>query len=525
MEFMRILTVITITAVFPKGRLCNTIVDTSGIYWVPDLNDAHWKKVHHNDLVCPPLTPHPNAPNMNKTSVDISWPSTTNGHIWQEGNLCYGLSYSTICDTNFWGTQTRTQHISHHAVTELECSARIKDLESGDYTNPFFPEADCSWLRTNTKTSRFVSVQSHKVKFDPYSSLFIDGIFPNTKCTTRVCETVHENTIWVGKQEPSISCPAFTVTSGTLLMTEGTKGETWIQTGPNDYFDLKRSCQMTYCKVKGVRLSNGHFVGGVFGYPGVHKPCDANASITSDTYDSLEILEKRTIENFQLRFKCLELVQSYVNGGSVSYLGLSKFQPFVTGNHHVYRIRNKTLEYSIVPYYPLKSLRPLGDRQIGVLMNGTVWKLPTGVDSGDGTTYSIFNGVHTDVNGSLIVPETEMARMRYSETLMYLHTQVTIQHPAATQLAREGLTLADESLTTLVKDDPLTTIAKTWETWYGKMLVIGGLILVLIMLVFTLWCCWPCVLRCRAKKLDNNASPFPNQATVTYVPATEAVNW
>nr|ACZ81406.1 glycoprotein [Moussa virus] len=460
-----------------------------GLYWVPRIDNNTWKSVHTTNLVCPSFVGSV-LPEMEESfEVDIQVPKHSQTTSHQGGYLCYGFSFSVVCEEGFWGGQKVTEHTFTHLVSSEECLKAIEDKKSGEYRPPHTPVSECGWMQTNTKTLRFVALEEHPVLFDPYTVNFVDGLFEKTLCNQRICPTVHANTIWIGDNEPKKDCPSTENEKAVLYVEkQNVVPVVWVKLTGGTVYKLDRACTMTYCDIDGVRMEDGHWFAGVNLTQYVRRNCDKGMDITFDTLASLSLLTKIELEHVQDRMECLDAVQDLRAGGKVTYAKLSKLQPRRGGLFHVYRINKGTLEYTMGRYEGLTSLITNIPFVIGKNQKDEKVRLPH-IPSGDNSTLSSYNGVHMFLNGTVIIPEMELYKLRYSETLLYEHLLGEMKHPSAKQRERMGLTPDDDKRTTNKSLNIGEWFTSFWSHLVGKIVSILGTALAIFLILYICWIC------------------------------------
>lgn len=481
------------------------IITNEGVFWVPIVEERSWKKAHPSDLVCPPVSQIIRLENPITEQVEVQIPSGLRKTIISDGYLCYGLIYMTECSTSFFGTEEIKQTITHKPVDRVVCKTTIDMFNNGEYVSPYFPEPVCSWMRSTKVTAEFVGLTRHPVKVDPYTGTFIDGLFSTVNCDEQVCPTIHANTIWVGNNYPQKICHVFSSMLITVMRSNSiSSDDVWIKLGPGEIYNLNQSCKMIYCGVSGVKLINGHFVG--INHPKTKnvKFCDDHDQITIETVEGVSMENKRILEDVQLRLDCIETIQDLRSGGMITYSKLSKFQPMHPGIYPVYRINNKVLEHTTGQYVGLQRLSLTKPYSLGYI-NDTSKFVVKAVDSGDNMTYSAFNGVHTYKNGTVIIPDLEMLKNRYSETLMYLHSQIQVDHPYVQNHPVGEVSNQNGMTYTSNSNGFWTKFEKFFETVWGKVVTILSLIMALVVISLLLICIGPRLIKLIHSK--NSVSP------------------
>ncbi|QBQ65045.1 glycoprotein [Xinjiang tick rhabdovirus] len=466
-----------------------------------------WVKAKPGDLKCASsFLPLPkNQLLIEHTTVQVQ--SSHHELVPVIGQMCMGLRYVTHCSEGFFGTKTITKRIEKVTPTSRNCLDAIEIRRDGHSIPPYFPAESCVWMSEDEAKKDFFVLIDHTVKFDPYKVGFSDSLLLDDICTSMVCKTEHENTLWISPIDPLQHCSIFLNEHVLLYTNQSNPNEHWVRVKEIFFYKLNGSCQMSYCGKAGLRLGNGMFFGGfppqlTSEYP--HCPTDTEIKIASQTTE-LEILEEEMQEDRD-RMNCLSALTQMLLTNKTTYLLLSFMDPRRPGVHPVYRLHNNSLEMAMARWVPfIKFNLNYLDDTIGVTLANETLKFKSWVPSGTPGAWSGYNGVHKLVNRKeIIYPRKNILEMEYENSLMIQHELKPIEHPHIIHLKREGLNNSLEVLVSHNKVNVGQWLASVWDSAWGKVTAIVTTVILIVVGYFVLKLVISCCGKCKEKK--NNKS-------------------
>ncbi|AJR28475.1 glycoprotein [New Minto virus] len=483
-----------------------------GVYWVPT-PITPWKAATHNNLICPPPATRISTSLSPSFNYTVPNPRNLMGHMQHDGWLCVSSLYATTCDTNFWGHQTITQSNLPVRMTSAACKKAVREHILGELAPPRYPDPYCYWMASHTQAITQIRVIEHPVTSDLYTETFVNSLFPGTHCAMNPCTTVHPDTMWETTTIIKKDCKILPNSNFTGYKDPRRPDREWVVIDNDSAIYLAGSCHMQYCGQKGLRTASGQWIP----YEGPTKYPDCPESwLTRSTEHSNELKVNLEVQEVESRRACIEATQRIRDGAPISFHLLSYFQPRRTGYYHVYRIYKGILQYSKAWYEPLKDLNPSGKYTLGHFPNSSIYKIdPVRADKNG--TLSAFNGVHVAPDGTIIVPEVELFKDTYSDTLLYQKARL-IDHPA-TAIQANYTTLVPHytSTTSFHRPDLTAWGASVWSAFWGKVMLISMAVASVLIIYVAIKCVpWAAITRRRAQ-------PMP--AVVTYTPSNSRVNW
>lgn len=472
------------------------------LYVVPQKQLTEWSKAAPNDLHCPPPGTEPDLKDGVQDQVTISKQLEHKEMKGEDGWLCYGLTYATTCHEGFFWNAEASNSIKRHMVTENSCREELQKISEGESAPPTYPEPQCVWNSDNTVVSNYVLIVDHHVQFDPYTSQFVDGLFPNTRCRSSPCQTVHENTIWIAKESRNRVCSEFKNETA-IIMRERDKSQDqtlWLRMDDYDFVDIDQACKMVYCGRQGLKLPTGVFI---LWWDDLRKweECPSQEQqIDVETQLTIELKNKENFRNAERRMECLTTLIGLRNGMPLTYLALDQFQPDNPGAHMVYRINNGVLEKSRWLYWPIVTFSLAEKNVLGYDADRSAVMWTHWVPSGLNGTESGFNGIYRRPDGIMVVPRIELRKARYSEILLLSHAYITVEHPEATQLKSTNLDSDVRFSISRSTTDIGSWIEHMWDSFKGKIVIIVVCVTLVVLLVGICCCCGPaccsCLLSC-----------------------------
>ncbi|AHL66984.1 glycoprotein [Long Island tick rhabdovirus] len=485
-----------------------------GEYWVPS-PISPWRLATKTDFTCPSIRVDPVSPLKAINESYVEYPTMGGARKEHPGWLCIRKTYQTTCDTNFWGHQT-IKHEEWSIVADVEeCRQAVSHYQLGTYEDPRHPDPVCTWMAISSTYRAGTLLLPHTTLVDPFSYTFVDSLFPGTHCKTIPCMTVHPDVLWHSSSTITENCPMANGIHIKLYNDNRArkKAHEWLSVNDGPLIPLGGSCSMHYCGQAGLRTPGGIW----YPYLGRQKypECKEAWRATPTPAGNGAKLDIE-LQELIARRECLNVLQQIRSGVSPTFHMLSHFQPRHTGYYRVYRMNNGLVEYSLALYAPIFNITMPPSINFGVRRNKSRYHLPM-IESGHPGVWSAFNGIHIMHNKTVIVPELELYKEHYSETLFYYKAQLA-EHPSQVRQANSTDITPHTKTTVTVKRPTLKAWFSTmWDSLWGKVVSITGIILAIFTTGFLIkvlpW-----------SRLFRRPQPMHPQI-VHYTPATGSVSW
>lgn len=310
------------------------------------------------------------APNIWGDVVDVEAQiPTTKSHKKVSGKLCHHTIYSTTCKVGFFGSTVVSTHIQEKSTTPEACVVAMRDWSIGGLINTGFPPADCSWFSTTVSSNDNWDFADHYVQWNPYSSMYLDPLFPNGACSQSPCTTIHNSLIWMGVYQEEEECllkdPILVKLSG-LYPTQQSLfigRKTRIYSNHLASYDLMDSCRMLFCGKLGYQFPNGEWIY-IDQYsvdPDIQKiptqliipRCKTDLSVKIEAIDEMvSHLENKLLSSKHYE-SCLTTVAKLIAKEPLTRSDIGSLSPLNPGYHPVYQLKNDFLfvgysQYSLI---------------------------------------------------------------------------------------------------------------------------------------------------------------------------------
>lgn len=343
---------------------------------LPLQNDRDWKPANLSSIRCPdPAHLGPDEHRTMETWIVARPKETIKTQI--SGVLCHKARWVTRCEYTWYFSKTVSRKIEPLPPKESDCKEAIKKKEEGLLESKGFPPAACYWASTNDEEYEQVEITDHPATYDPYIDGVLDSIFVGGRCKSRICETVHDSTLWIEGTRATRPAACTMHEEEQLELISGIKeaggSKTWMQhsvfvVGTNyPFMDAKGSCKLKYCGKSGLLLSNGlwfhilHTVRkegeAVTGFWDMLPNCtpDREVGVLGEAYE-IEVLEA-TIEDIMWDLDCFRTVEDLQHHKRVSLLDLFRLSRLTPGIGPAYTIKGKTLFTKDVEYVKANKIR------------------------------------------------------------------------------------------------------------------------------------------------------------------------
>ncbi|AJR28511.1 glycoprotein [Sawgrass virus] len=485
-----------------------------GEYWAP-IPVTPWRPATKSDFSCPSLRVDPIPPLQLVNNTRMAYLMEGKARKEHPGWLCVRKMYQTTCDTNFWGHQTITHEELALPADQTECRQAIAHYIKGTYEDPRHPDPVCTWMAAEKVYNPNTALLPHSTVVDPFSYTFMDSLFPGTHCKTAPCPTVHPDVLWHTVTPLTEDCPGHTIIPIKIYNDKSARKKTheWLSVSDGPLIPLGGSCSLTYCGQLGLRTPGGHW----YPYPGSKRyPECKDAWRATPTFEGEGMRLDIELQEILARRECINVLQQIQSGAAPTFHMLSHFQPRHAGYYRAYRMKNNVIEYSLALYDPIFNVSVPPQVNFGAWQNGTRYYLPL-VESGYPGTLSAFNGIHVMHNKTVVVPELELYKEHYAETLFYYTAQIA-EHPS--QMRQDNETeLTPPTRTTITVKRPSIGgwLSSMWGSVWGKVTSAIGLVLAIFVIGLLIkilpW----------GRLLRRPSTPAPR--TVVYTPATGNVAW
>lgn len=303
------------------------------------------------------------------------------------GNTCQVLILTTMCFTNFVGTQ-HISRTSSWAIPEPELCEKF-DLMTDTHAHLIeHPPPSCSWMQTTNVTHTRVVIKPRHLAYDPIRDYAVDSIFPSGHCSNKFCRTIHASTVWMLKIKPK-GCDFARVQYRRHTGSDGTK---LLISSTYPPIDESNCCQMEGC---GQTLNVcGNNIAIVTNR--MTQYCDLSQNISTwsndDTYSwrSKYLLERLEVDS------CTQNLVNLFRHKQMSMLDLAKFVPDHPGKSSVFRINKGTLEVATGLYEKTSLVKGVIQKKGKELSLPDDWT-KTGHFEG------LYNGIYRD-NGKIVIP-------------------------------------------------------------------------------------------------------------------------
>ncbi|AJR28433.1 glycoprotein [Harlingen virus] len=483
--------------------------DTKYLFLVPS-SVKNWKPADLNELTCPPLISKPDTSEMTYFSTDVMELQKHHELAPVEGYLCSGLRYKVICSEGFFGQKTITKKIENIEPDSKQCIDDLSKFKNDDYLLPYFPSEDCNWMKETPTHKDFIVFQKHLVKYDPYNNGFYDPLLKKDYCDTQVCETEHDQTIWITEKSIENEC-IFNYPVKKHIFHTADFGKMIIDYELNQWTSVEDGCLINYCGREGIRLSNGMFFVGKF-YKTLNylQTCSAGTKVSYKPLTSkLEEIENEIILD-QERLLCLDSIRQMTATRKLSFYSLSFLEPKSSSRHKVFRIHNNTLEYTETEWHPIMSFNFDEPNKIGIDKNGKSVYWNEWVPSGIPGLLSGFNGVYKKENETKVtIARLETIKEDYDREMMIDHELVEVEHPKIVHLKRENITGSRVEIVNKEHSDVGGWLSSVLSSFWGKimMTIISIISIIIIGLVLINCCpiiCKSCIKRYKTRKESRN---------------------
>ncbi|AJR28337.1 glycoprotein [Muir Springs virus] len=467
--------------------------DKTYLFLVPS-ESKNWKPADLNELSCPPLISKPDTAEMEYMSTDVMELQKHHELAPVQGYLCSGLRYKVICSEGFFGQKTITKKIENLEPDQNKCVQDLEKFINDDYLLPYFPSEDCNWMKETPVHQDFIVYQKHQVKYDPYHNGFYDALFKKDFCQEKICETEHDQTIWITNQELKQEC-TFNYPVKKHVFYKRDYSKMIIDYEINQWTSVEDGCLIRYCGQEGIRLSNGMFFVGKFYKLISNLPiCPEGTKISYKPIKAqLDEIENEIILN-QERLLCLDSIRQMTASKKLSFYSLSFLEPKSMSRHKVYRIHNNTLEYTETEWEPIVAFNFNGKNQIGVNKEGKEVYWNEWVPSGKDGLLSGFNGVYKKVNSSKIsISRLETIKEDYEREMMIDHELVTVEHPKIVHLKRENITGSRVEIVNTEHSDVSGWFSSVLKSFWGKLMMTVVSIIIIIIIGLLIINCGPII--------------------------------
>ncbi|AJR28527.1 glycoprotein [Carajas virus] len=461
----------------------------------PQSLKGDWRPVPKGYNYCPTSADK----NLHGDLIDIGLrlraPKSFKG-ISADGWMCHAARWITTCDFRWYGPKYITHSIHSFRPSNDQCKEAIRLTNEGNWINPGFPPQSCGYASVTDSESVVVTVTKHQVLVDEYSGSWIDSQFPGGSCTSPICDTVHNSTLWHADHTLDSICDQEFVAMDAVLFTESGKFEEFgkpnsgIRSNYFPYESLKDVCQMDFCKRKGFKLPSGVWFE-IEDAEKSHKAqvelkikrCPHGAVISAPNQNAADINLIMDVERILDYSLCQATWSKIQNKEALTPIDISYLGPKNPGPGPAFTIINGTLHY-------------FNTRYIRVDIAGPVTKEITGFVSGTSTSRVLWDQWFPYGENSIGPNGLLKTASGYKYPLFMVGTGVldadihklgeatVIEHPHA----KEAQKVVDDSEViffgdTGVSKNPVEVVEGWFSGWRSSLMSIFGIILLIVCLV------------------------------------------
>lgn len=308
--------------------------------------------------------PSPNPINLSTVSCGVNNLKTESHYVDLEiylpysnrkkagGHICKRFNHKMLCKTG-WSGFTYENQVIASPISKEQCMEAV----SG-YLNGKSPQSPLQYPKCETFSSRStdnfrIDVEYLVVDLDKQDVSYVHHFFPQGKCKTVYCETVHPNMFWIKEDLSPPSCDDLRPGRASILLDEY-RGFTYslVDTDYIPPLPLKTGCKgMHYCGRVGLRLDTGFLL-----LPASEHSITRLNNITTDmiecnssmTIKELSVFEMATTRSFHemLAFhksQCERVIHRIRSLQGIKSSDLIYLGPILGGRGVTFRLENKTL--------------------------------------------------------------------------------------------------------------------------------------------------------------------------------------
>ncbi|AMR98950.1 glycoprotein [Piry virus] len=230
----------------------------------PDQNELEWRPVVGDSRHCPQSSEMQFDGSRSQTILTGKAPVGITPSK-SDGFICHAAKWVTTCDFRWYGPKYITHSIHHLRPTTSDCETALQRYKDGSLINLGFPPESCGYATVTDSEAMLVQVTPHHVGVDDYRGHWIDPLFPGGECSTNFCDTVHNSSVWIPKSQKTDICAQ---SFKNIKMTASYPSEGALV---SDRFAFHSAyhpnmpgstvCIMDFCEQKGLRFTNGEWMG------------------------------------------------------------------------------------------------------------------------------------------------------------------------------------------------------------------------------------------------------------------------
>lgn len=147
--------------------------------YFPDLKTPVWRHASIQDIKCPRYLGIQKSDGSSVGMYKIYKPDLSK-ELTRAGYFCHSGSWSTKCDTSFFGGRTINHAIFPMKPDYNRCIQAIMSYNRGDLERTAFPAPSCGWMTSNTEVQENIIIKDHRAHYDPVADVFMDILFTPT---------------------------------------------------------------------------------------------------------------------------------------------------------------------------------------------------------------------------------------------------------------------------------------------------------------------------------------------------------
>uniref|UniRef100_A0AB38ZKA7 Glycoprotein n=1 Tax=Suncus murinus rhabdovirus TaxID=3139574 RepID=A0AB38ZKA7_9RHAB len=487
---------------------------------LPIQNEREWKPANLSTIHCPDSSHL--GPDEHRT-IETWLVSRPKEQIKNQikGYLCHKARWITRCEYTWYFSKTVSRKIEPLPPIELECKEAFSKKEEGLLLRKGFPPAECYWAGTNDEYYDQVDVSDHPATYDPYKDGVTDSVFIGGQCKKRVCETVHDSTLWIEVGTDSRP-PACTFDEEEQLeLVSGIKGaggakqkvqHSVFVVGTNyPFMDAKGACKFRYCGKDGMLLQNGLWFNilhtiradgeSEVGFWAALQPCsgDRTIGVLGEEFE-IEALEA-TIEDILWDLECFKTLEDIIHHKRISLLDLFRLSRLTPGVGPAYTIKGETLFSKEVDYVKAVKISDVEEPSASCAAHYTKSNGGSGCikytdfDSDGERKGHVMNGIMV-IDGKVKLPHQRFHLRRWDPEFILKHSIHKVQHPVLGNLTTKIHDSIEEGL---IKDHSANAgeviggwvqVATSKVSWFFKEIekFVLAFVITLILILLFLMC-------------------------------------
>nr|QPL20085.1 glycoprotein [American bat vesiculovirus] len=224
--------------------------------------ESEWVPVHFGERIC--QSNREKIPNGIYSSLKIEGKVPVRQRSEEaDGYYCHKTVYSVLCDFKWYGVKKLRHSVKRDVPSYGDCLKAIDDMETGLNEYIGFPPPSCNYLVETRSQNTEVILSKHQVKIDDYKQSWMDSTFVDGGCRKAPCLTTIPGTLWIPSSNLTAACDIsfktqeFTVYYPKIKPQTLSSDHIFITSPYHPVSSLSKSCEITLCNKKGIRLPGG----------------------------------------------------------------------------------------------------------------------------------------------------------------------------------------------------------------------------------------------------------------------------